>query len=287
MAYSGVHGTITLAMAFSLPLTLNGQKFPYRNDIIFVAAVVILTSLLVPTLILPKLLPQRVSKYTEDELAKIKGQMVDNAIVTLQTHHDNFADIGRIINILDGQRSIEGSIDKNKLAIIFDNCFELEQQTIDEMLNNGEISEQSADLYMRVARRTALQHQNSLRQRILLFIRFHLVEKVSLTKAARKRRKMYHKMQSERENISREQMLERNRQLWDKMAQVEKKPYAKITSYLNQSLINDSANNSEISIARRAYDERHSRLIGKDNFESNQDELLIEAFQQENTYIQI
>lgn len=286
MAYSGVHGTITLAMAFSLPLTLNGQTFPYRNDIIFVAAVVILTSLLVPTLVLPRLLPPQVSKYTEDELAKVKGQMVDNAIVTLQTHHDSSTSIGRVVNILDGQRTIDGHIDKNKLTIIFDNCFELEQQTIDEMLSNGEISEQSADLYMRVARRTVLQYQNSFRQRLLLFLRFHVVEKLSLNKTARKRRKMYHKMKSQRKNISREQMLKRNRKLWDKMAEVEKKPYLKITSYLNQSLVNDNGNNREISIVRRAYDERHRRLVGRDHYENDQNELLIEAFQQENTYIQ-
>jgi NhaP-type Na+/H+ and K+/H+ antiporters len=286
MAYSGVHGTITLAMAFSLPLKLNGQAFPYRNDIIFVAAVVILTSLLVPTLVLPKLLPHQVSKYTEDELANIKGQMVDNAIVTLQTHHDNSTSIGRVINILDGQRTVDGHVDKNKLAIIFDNCFELEQQTIDEMLGNGEISEQSADLYMRVARRTVLQYQSSFRQRISLFLRFHLVEKISLTKTARKRRKMYHKMKLKRKNVDRQQLLDQNRKLWDKIAEVEKKPYAKITSYLNQSLVNDSANNREIGIARRAYDERHRRLVGRDHYENDQNELLIEAFQQENTYIQ-
>ncbi|WP_404399124.1 hypothetical protein [Companilactobacillus paralimentarius] len=93
-------------------------------------------------------------------------------------------------------------------------------------------------------------------------------------------------MQSQRKNISREQMLNRNRKLWDKIAEVEEKPYLKITSYLNQSLVNDSGNNREISIVRRSYDERHRRLVGHDHYENDQNELLIEAFQQENTYIQ-
>ena len=43
-------------------------------------------------------------------------------------------------------------------------------------------------------------------------------------------------------------------------------------------------------MARRAYDERHRRLTRtfheNENFENDQNELLIEAFQQENTYIQ-
>jgi len=81
-------------------------------------------------------------------------------------------------------------------------------------------------------------------------------------------------------------MIERNHKMWVKMGKFEEEPYEKIISYLNQSLINDSENNREISIARRAYDERHRRLVRNDTNEVNQNELLIEAFQQENTYIQ-
>jgi len=285
MAYSGVHGTITLAMAFSLPLTLNGQPFPYRNDIIFVAAVVILTSLLVPTLVLPRLLPQQVSKYSEAELAIAKGKMVDNAIVTLQTLHPSSISASQVIGILDGQRTVEGHIDKAKLTIIFDNCFELEKQTIDEMLKNHEISALNADLYMRIARRTIIQYQQSNRQRMSLFLKFNFIGRFSFSKKARLRRKMYHNLKPHRD-ATREQMIERNHKLWRQMGTFEEEPYKKIISYLNQSLINDSDNSREISIARRAYDERHRRISNSETIEDNQNELLIEAFQQENNYIQ-
>lgn len=289
MAYSGVHGTITLAMAFSLPLTLNGQNFPYRDDIIFVAAVVILISLLVPTLILPLLLPHQTSKYTEDELAEAKRKMVDNAIVSMQTRHGQSPSTSQVTNILDGQRAVEGRADKSKLTIIFDNCFELEQQTINEELKKGEITDLSADLYMRVARRTIVQYQQSNWQRVGLFLRFNLVDKISLTKKARKRRKAFKNM-ARQGTATREELIARNRRMWQEMARVEKLPYEKITSYLNQSLVNNGENNREISIARRAYDERHRRLTrsfdSHENLESEQNELLIEAFQQENSYIQ-
>lgn len=285
MAYSGVHGTITLAMAFSLPLTLNGQAFPYRNDIIFVAAVVILTSLLVPTLILPRLLPQQVSKYSEAELANAKSQMVDDAIVTIQTRHSQSASTSKVITILDGQRVVEGHVDKSKLTIIFDNCFELERQTIDQMLADKEISALNANLYMKVAKRTILQYQQTNWLRVKLFLKFNLVERFSMNKAARQRRKTFHYMQNH-EGTTRAELIERNRKMWGEIAQVEQKPYQKITSYLNQSLVNNSSNSREINIVRRAYDERHRRLVGQDGYEDNQNELLIEAFQQENTYIQ-
>lgn len=56
MALSGANGTITLALAFSLPLVVNGQTFALRGSLIFMAAVVILLSLLVPSLVLPRIL---------------------------------------------------------------------------------------------------------------------------------------------------------------------------------------------------------------------------------------
>lgn len=289
MAYSGVHGTITLAMAFSLPLTLNNQPFPYRTDIIFVATVVILTSLIVPTLALPFLLPKQVSKYSEEELAKAKGQMVDDAIVSIQTRHEKNTSTSQVINILDGQRTIEGHIDKAKLNIIFDNCFELEQQTILEMLNNQEITPLNANLYMRVARRTIIQYQQNTWQRFTLIVKFGVLERFSPSKKARKRRKIFHQMKHQQSD-NRAEMIAKNKKMWRQMAVTEQKPYEKVISYLNQSLINDSEKSREINLVRRSYDERHRRLTRtlneSENFENDQNELLIEAFQQENTYIQ-
>lgn len=289
MAYSGVHGTITLAMAFSLPLTLNGQPFPYRTDIIFVATVVILTSLIVPTLALPFLLPKQVSKYSEEELAKAKGQMVDDAIVSIQTRHKKNTSTSQVINILDGQRTIEGHVDKSKLNIIFDNCFELEQQTILEMLNNQEITPLNANLYMRVARRTIIQYQQNTWQRFILIVKFGILERFSPSKEARRRRKVFHQMKHQQAD-NRAEMIARNKKMWRQMAVTEQKPYKKVISYLNQSLVNDTEKSREINLARRAYDERHRRLTRtfheNENFENDQNELLIEAFQQENTYIQ-
>jgi len=99
------------------------------------------------------------TQYSADELAQAKGEMVEDAIITLQTRHGNSANTSKVINILDGQRVVEGHIDKNKLTIIFDNRFELERQTVTAMLANNEISRLNASLYMCVAKRTILQYQ--------------------------------------------------------------------------------------------------------------------------------
>lgn len=282
MGLSGVHGTITLAMAFSLPLTLNGSAFPYRNDIIFVAAVVILTSLMVPTLLLPLTLPKQVVKVTEDELATAKADMVTHAIDLMQARHGNNAGTSKVIAILSGQRVLDGRPKRSQLASLFDATFKVEQTTIDEMVANNEITPQAAEKYMRVASQTRLQNQQTFFERLKLFFRFTL-SKWSLSKKARARRKMFRQYRPHG-GQSRAELMTRNRQMWQQMRQIEQKPYKAVLAYLADTITAD--NQQAIGIVRRAYDERHRRLSGERDFQETQNELLIEAFQLEYNFIQ-
>jgi Na+/H+ antiporter len=57
VAWTGTRGVVSLATALALPLTLNnGQAFPYRNVILFLAFVVIFITLVVQGLTLPLLI---------------------------------------------------------------------------------------------------------------------------------------------------------------------------------------------------------------------------------------
>lgn len=53
LGWSGMRGVVSLAMALSVPLFLNGQPFPYRNLILFITFVVILVTLVLQGLTLP------------------------------------------------------------------------------------------------------------------------------------------------------------------------------------------------------------------------------------------
>ncbi|CAH1853149.1 cation:proton antiporter [Convivina intestini] len=86
---SGVHGTITLAMAFSLPTTINGQPFPFRTELIIIATLVILISMLVASLMLPRLLPREQTDYTPEEINQIRDQMIDYAMLRSQEQISN------------------------------------------------------------------------------------------------------------------------------------------------------------------------------------------------------
>jgi len=281
-ALSGVHGTITLAMAFSLPLTLGNHAFTYRNDLIFVAAVVILTSLLVPTLVLPLLLPKQVEKVSDEDLANAKVNMVTNAIHMIHARYGDSPNASEVTMILEGQRALDGHADRAQLNQLFDDAFDLEQKTVDQMIASGKIDAGLGEKYMRIASQTRLQNQQSFWQRLRLFFKFVIFGRFSLSKKGRARRRAMH--QFKQSGITREQMVERNRQVWQQMRDVEREPYNAVVSYLNDQYTND--NRQAIGIVRRAYDERHRRLSGTRDFQEAQNELLIEAFQLEYNYIQ-
>jgi CPA1 family monovalent cation:H+ antiporter len=77
MSFAGVRGAITLAGVLTLPLTLNdGTPFPARDLAIFLAAGVIIVSLLAASIALPLLLrgltmPSEPSKQVEEDRARV------------------------------------------------------------------------------------------------------------------------------------------------------------------------------------------------------------------------
>lgn len=58
MTMCGIHGTISLSMALTLPeLVGQQQHFEYRNDLLFIAALMVLISLILAQIILPLITP--------------------------------------------------------------------------------------------------------------------------------------------------------------------------------------------------------------------------------------
>ena len=53
LGWAGMRGVVSLAMALSIPILMNGQAFPYRNLILFITFIVILVTLVLQGLTLP------------------------------------------------------------------------------------------------------------------------------------------------------------------------------------------------------------------------------------------
>lgn len=85
-ALGGVHGTVTMAMAFSLPLTLtNGQAFPHRDMLLLIAATVIIVSLVAPLFILPRILPKVQADYDMTEYSQAHIAMINAGMAYVET----------------------------------------------------------------------------------------------------------------------------------------------------------------------------------------------------------
>lgn len=77
----GIHGTVTLATALMIPLTLKstGQPFPLRDAILFIAGGVVLLSMIIGTIFLPITIKKEENEeiFLNNARSKILGEVID------------------------------------------------------------------------------------------------------------------------------------------------------------------------------------------------------------------
>lgn len=160
---SGVRGAVTLAGAFSIPLFIeNGDPFPARSLVIFLATVVILLSLLTASILLPLLAKSDGGKNEgEREEKERQGQykMMSAAIQAInQAKNDDneresaavLADYHRWIREFrpNGRRQENMRFQKKEAGLRIE-AIEIERQAIRDMLAKGEIKKEQAALFLR------------------------------------------------------------------------------------------------------------------------------------------
>ena len=93
MTLAGVRGAVTLAGVLALPLTLpGGAPFPARDLVVFIAASIILVSLLIGALGLPLVLgPPATDTHRKREENHARGLIAHAAIAAIERERDNLA----------------------------------------------------------------------------------------------------------------------------------------------------------------------------------------------------
>ncbi|MCS7459343.1 Na+/H+ antiporter [Paenibacillus doosanensis] len=194
---SGVRGTVTLAGAFSIPLALkDGSPFPERNLIIFLAAGVILFSLLVASIVLPLLTKRKeadVNMQEEENDTQIRTMTAAlHAINQERTEHNAKAaaaaagDYKKWIHQVrsekinrklgPGAREVETEL---RLAAL-----RKERETVEEMAQNQEISPDMAQLIGQRFGQTELILANRLHLwRIMLMLLVQRIQMLIQSKA--------------------------------------------------------------------------------------------------------
>ncbi|KWX72484.1 sodium:proton antiporter [Paenibacillus riograndensis] len=157
LSLSGVRGTITLASTLSLPFLLdNGNPFPERDLIIFLAAGVILWTLLAANYLLPLLIKKEAD--SENDESHIEIEILRNVVIALseQTNDENRAAISKIINTYNSRiRKLkkEEAADRFQSPLIIQ-TLKWQREDILQAIQNKEVNPFMAYRYLHRLNRT-------------------------------------------------------------------------------------------------------------------------------------
>lgn len=179
----GVHGTISMAIALTLPLQLaNGEVFNYRDNLLFIAAGVIVISLVVAQILLPFMTPEVKKKVDESLLnfreARIKLKEYGIKYIHDNTTKENSIIAGNLIRQYTMQVGFYSEVsDRNHSPKEIDRLHAIamntEMKTLDEMIAANEITQSSFNNYVQYIERSKIFHSTNFFRRMLFIFRMH------------------------------------------------------------------------------------------------------------------
>ncbi|WP_349515906.1 cation:proton antiporter [Leuconostoc suionicum] len=298
-AISGVHGTMTLAMAFSLPLTIANHAFPYRAELIVVATLIILISMLMSAIILPIALPKKAVTYTKADLESTRNKMVDYASLKVSETTTNPAVREAIMIQLQSQKGWlnDNYSTRNHNSQKYNSLLNNTKDFIIHYLHSDSVEQKYSaeviDTYEKILNRLKIStfFQHSPLQRVFHYVKVryrHIkwhVQNGQVTKKQRlKGRKKWaqeHQGSVQQWQNIHEGLLLLNNDVIDEVNQY-------LDNLLRNSLENDTDDHQYISYVRQRFD-RYFNLIKREyNKETPtiSSDLYIQAFQFEYNYIQ-
>ena len=186
MTFCGVHGTISLAIALTLPYYLeNHESFKYRNDLLFISSGMVILSLVIAQIILPfvtKNAPQ--PKIGSMNFKEARIYILEHVIDYLnkRSSFETSYRYGNVIKEYHDKLTFLKSVEKDdenskELERLQRIAFNVETKTLEKLADEGEITESMLENYMRFAERTQVYRQASLIRRIIVGIRGLLLKR--------------------------------------------------------------------------------------------------------------
>ncbi|MBL3398477.1 sodium:proton antiporter [Staphylococcus pasteuri] len=186
MTLCGVHGTISLAIALTLPYYLaNHQDFSYRNDLLFIASGMIIISLVAAQLLLPFVTANAPevkvgSMNFKEARIYILEHVIDylNQRSTFETSYRYGNVIKEYHDKLTFLKSVEKDDENSKeLERLQKIAFNVETKTLEQLVDDGDITNSILENYMRYAERTQVYRQASLIRRLIVLFRGMLLKR--------------------------------------------------------------------------------------------------------------
>lgn len=186
MSICGVHGTISLAIALTLPYMLaNHHSFSFRDDLLFIASGMVIISLIVAQFIVPLVTPavakpkQKGMNYKQARIY-ILEKVIDslNQMSTIESSFRYGSVIKDYHDKLAFLKSVENEDeDAKELQRLQKIAFDAENNTLNSLVENGDITTSVLDNYMRYAERTQIYKQASLIQRLKVEFRAFILKR--------------------------------------------------------------------------------------------------------------
>lgn len=185
MSLCGVHGTISLAIALTLPYMLaNHHSFAFRDDLLFVASGMVIISLVIAQFLLPLFTPSAPKpkdtgmNYKHARifiLEKVIESLNKNSTLESSFHYGTV--IKEYHEKLAFLRTVENEDENIKeLQRLQKIAFEVENDTLNNLVVNGDITTSVLDNYMRYAERTQIYKQASLMQRLIVEVKVYILK---------------------------------------------------------------------------------------------------------------
>ena len=159
IGWAGMRGVVSLAMALSIPLTIDGQAFPHRNLILFITFIVILMTLVFQGLTLPWVIRKVNAQDRDDAIPEHEQELIiQKKIAKYSLQHleekyehvngdnpylNNLAETLRLnLRSLDHQVQ-ESSSDEHwiKFRSIYIDLLEHQRQLLNDMNRHSEVDE--------------------------------------------------------------------------------------------------------------------------------------------------
>ncbi|EJE33154.1 putative Na+/H+ antiporter [Staphylococcus epidermidis NIH04008] len=191
MTLCGVHGTISLAIALTLPYLLaNHETFAYRNDLLFIASGMVILSLIIAQVILPLVTPDSPEVKIGNMSFKEARIYILEHVIDYLNQKSTFETSYRYGNVIKDYhdkltflKTVEKEDENSKELERFQKiAFNVETKTLEKLVDDGEITESVLENYMRYAERTEVYKQASLLRRIIVGLRGMLLKRRVKTK---------------------------------------------------------------------------------------------------------
>jgi len=147
----GVHGAMTMAMALSVPFVLdNGEVVPFRDELLFIATTVIVLSLIVPLIVLPRLLPTVTPDYEEEAYKQAHVRMIQAGMKYVKMQDIPQTTKKRLYDHLNRQMGYDQLFERDIWREANNRLAEINKATIQEAMVDEQVSPDALILFKRM-----------------------------------------------------------------------------------------------------------------------------------------